>query len=113
VGDVLPLAVYALLGSSRHLSVGPGVHHGAADRDGGRAAAAGDPGRYAALAAIPGRRDGLLFLVARVVRLGFVADLFSKPILAGYLAGVALIMMIGQLGKTTGVPVDGDGITGS
>jgi high affinity sulfate transporter 1 len=37
-----------------------------------------------------------------------VADLLSKPILVGYLAGVAVIMIVGQLGKITGVPVEGD-----
>src|SRR4029453_10389679 len=41
-------------------------------------------------------------------RLGFVADPLSRPILVGYLAGVALIMIVGQLGKLTGVPVHGD-----
>ena len=41
-------------------------------------------------------------------RLGFVADLLSATVLVGYMAGVAVIMIVGQLGKLTGVPVDGD-----
>jgi len=44
----------------------------------------------------------------RKLRLGFVADLLSQPILVGYMAGVAIIMIIGQLEKISGVPVDGD-----
>jgi high affinity sulfate transporter 1 len=71
--------------------------------------AGGDPGRYAVLAAGLAVLTGLLCLVAWAIRLGFVADLLSKPILAGYMAGVALIMIVGQLEKTTGVPVNGPG----
>ena len=51
---------------------------------------------------------GLLAVAAWALRLGFVADLLSQPILVGYLAGVAVIMIVGQLGKVTGVPVSGD-----
>jgi SulP family sulfate permease len=72
--------------------------------------AAGDPGRYAALAGALAVVVGLLALVAYAARLGFVADLLSKPVLVGYMAGVAVTMIVGQLGKLTGVPVDGDGI---
>jgi high affinity sulfate transporter 1 len=71
--------------------------------------AGGDPALYAALAATLAAVTGLLCLVAWAARLGFVADLLSKPILVGYMAGVALIMIAGQLEKVTGVPVDGGG----
>ena len=47
-------------------------------------------------------------MLGRLARLGFLADLLSRPVLVGYLAGIALIMISGQLGKITGVPVDGD-----
>src|SRR5438094_79385 len=66
------------------------------------------PGRYAVLAAALAVVVGLLCVLAFVARLGFVADLLSKPILVGYMAGVAVIMIIGQLGKITGVPVRGE-----
>jgi SulP family sulfate permease len=46
------------------------------------------------------------------MRLGFLADLLSRPILVGYLAGVAVLMIVGQLGKLTGVPVSGDSVAG-
>ena len=42
------------------------------------------------------------------MRLGFLADLLSRPVLVGYMAGVAVIMIGSQLGKVTGVPVEGD-----
>ena len=74
--------------------------------------AAGDPARYAALAALLALLVGLLAVVAWLVRLGFVADLLSRPVLVGYLAGVALIMMAGQLGRLTGVRVTGESFIG-
>ena len=50
---------------------------------------------------------GLLAVVAWLVRLGFVADLLSRPVLVGYLAGVSVVMISGQLARLTGVPVAG------
>lgn len=69
--------------------------------------AAGDPGRYGALAAALALVVGGICLVARAVRLGFLAELFSRPVLVGYMAGVAAVMIVSQLGQVTGVPVDG------
>ena len=105
-----PLALYVLFGSSRHLSVGP--ESTTALMTGAVVAplAGGDAVRHAVLAAALAVMVGLLCLVAFAARLGFVADLLSKPILVGYLAGVAVTMIVGQLGKLTGVPVAGDGI---
>ena len=48
-------------------------------------------------------------LAAWLLRLGFVADLLSRPVLIGYMAGVAALMISGQLSKLTGVPVHGEG----
>jgi SulP family sulfate permease len=71
--------------------------------------AAGDPARYASLAATLAILTGALCLCGRILRLGFLADLLSKPVLVGYMAGVALIMIVGQLEKVSGVPVSGEG----
>ena len=46
------------------------------------------------------------FLLARALRLGWVADYFSRPVLIGYLHGVAVVLVISQLGKLLGVPVE-------
>jgi SulP family sulfate permease len=105
---ILPsLGIYALLGSSRQLSVGPESTTALMSATVVAPLAAGDPARYAALAAALAVVVGLLAVGAWAVRLGFVADLLSQPILVGYLAGVAIIMIVGQLGKVTGVPVEG------
>jgi high affinity sulfate transporter 1 len=107
-----PLVLYAFLGSSRHLSVGPESTTALMTVAVVAPLAGGNPSRYAALAAALAVVVGLLCLMAFAARLGFLAELLSKPILVGYLAGVAVTMIVGQLGKLTGVPVTGDGIPG-
>jgi high affinity sulfate transporter 1 len=69
--------------------------------------AAGSSARYAELAATLALIVGLMGLAAGLLRLGLVADLLSRPVLVGYMAGVALIMIAGQLGRVTGVTVTG------
>jgi SulP family sulfate permease len=103
-----PLAVYALLGSSRQLSIGPESTSALMTAVVLMPIAAGDPVRYAALASTLALLVGALCLLGRLAGLGFLADLLSKPVLVGYMAGVAVIMISGQLGKITGVEVDGD-----
>jgi sulfate permease, SulP family len=101
------MAIYAILGSSRQLSVGPESTTSLMTASVVAPLAAGDSGRYAALAAALAIVVGLVAFVAWVARLGFVADLLSHPVLVGYMAGVALIMISGQLDTITGVPVEG------
>ena len=103
-----PLACYALLGSSRLVSLGPESTTALMTAVAIGPLAAGNPARYAALAATLALLVGLLAMVAWLVRLGFLADLLSRPVLVGYLAGVALIMIAGQLGRLTGVQVTGE-----
>src|SRR5262244_2198419 len=92
---VAALPVYALFGSSRQLSVGPESTTALMTAAAVGPLAAGDPGRYAALAA------ALALLVGGLCLLGSLGRL-------GYLAGVALIMIVSQLGKVTRVAVHGD-----
>jgi high affinity sulfate transporter 1 len=107
---ILPaLGVYAVLGSSRLLSVGPESTTALMTATVVGPLAGGDADRYAVLAATLAVVVGVLFAVAWLARLGFVADLLSRPVLIGYLAGVALIMMVDQLSKLTGVAVEGEG----
>jgi high affinity sulfate transporter 1 len=102
-----PLVIYAVLGSSRLVSVGPESTTALMTAVAIGPIAAGDPARYASLAASLAFVVGVLALVAWVARLGFLADLLSRPILVGYLAGVALIMIAGQLGRVSDVTVTG------
>ena len=103
-----PLACYAVLGSSRLVSLGPESTTALMTAVAVGPLAAGDPARYAELATALALLVAALAVLAWLVRLGFVADLLSRPVVAGYLAGVALIMVSGQLGRLTGVPVRGE-----
>lgn len=105
-----PLAVYVLFGTSRQLSVGPESTTALLTAVALAPLALGDPGRYAALAAVLALLVGALCLVGAAGRLGVLADLLSKPVLVGYLTGTAVIMIVGQLGRVSGVPVDGESI---
>jgi len=101
------LVVYAALGSSRSLSMGPESTTALMTAVAIGPLAAGNPARYAALAASLALLVGALSVCAGLARLGFVADLLSRPVLVGYLTGVALIMIAGQLGRVTGAPASG------
>ncbi len=68
----------------------------------------GDPARYAALAAGLTLVVGAIRLLGGLVRAGSLADLLSQPVLVGYMAGIAVTMIVGQLSAVTGVPVEGD-----
>ena len=101
------LVIYAVLGSSRSLSLGPESTTALMTAAAIGPLAAGNSSRYAALAGSLALLVGLMALAAGTLRLGVLADLLSRPVVAGYLAGVALIMIAGQLGAATGVPVAG------
>jgi high affinity sulfate transporter 1 len=102
------LVIYAVLGSSSSLSLGPEATTALMTAIAIGPLAAGDPARYATLAATLALLAGAMAVAAWAARLGFLADLLSRPVLVGYLAGVALIMIAGQLGTATGVPVTGE-----
>ena len=101
------LIVYALLGSSRSLSMGPEATTALMTLVAIKPLAAGHPVQYAKLASTLALITGLMAVAAWLLRLGFFADLLSRPVLVGYLAGVALIMIGDQLRRVTGVPVRG------
>jgi SulP family sulfate permease len=105
---VASLAVYALLGSSPQLSVGPESTTALMTAAALAGLAQGQPSRYAALAAALAGLVAVICLVARLARLGFLADLLSRPVLVGYMAGVAVLMVLSQLGRMTGLTVEGE-----
>ncbi len=105
---LVPLAVYAVLGSSRQLSVGPESTTALMTATALAPLAAGDPGRYAVFAAAAALLVGGVCFLAGLIRLGVIAELLSRPVLIGYMSGVAAIMISGQLSKVTGVPVEGE-----
>jgi high affinity sulfate transporter 1 len=102
------LPVYAVVGTSRHLGVGPEPGTAILAATGVGAIAGSDPGRYIALMAALALAVGAVCLIAAVLRLGFIADVLSKPVLVGYITGVGLTLLSSQLEKLTGVPIDAD-----
>lgn len=105
---LVPMGVYALLGSSRQLSVGPESTTALMTATALAPLVVGDPARYAAMAAMLALLVGAICLAAGLCGLGFLADLLSRPVLVGYMTGVAVIMISGQLDKVSGVEVTGD-----
>lgn len=104
-----PMLTYAVLGTSRQLSVGPesttalmtavAIVTLAGEVDGQRRA------EVAALLALA---CGVVFAVARLARLGFLANLLSKPVLVGYLAGIGILMVVSQYPTLTRLSIAGD-----
>src|SRR6201995_3606152 len=104
---VLPMAVFAILGSSRHLVV-------AADSATAAILAAALAGlavpgsqRYVQLAGLAALLTGGLLLLARLTRLGFLANFLSRTVLVGFLVGVGLQVAAGQLPAMLGVTAAG------
>ena len=108
---MVSLLVYALLGTSRHLSVGPtsataallassvaGVVVMAASTD------LTDPRIYQTYASAFVLVTGIAFLVAGIARLGFITQFLSKPVMDGFVVGLAIFVAVGQLNKLFGVP---------
>ncbi|WP_284228153.1 SulP family inorganic anion transporter [Mycobacterium antarcticum] len=103
-----PLVLYAVLGSSRQLSVGPESTTALMTAAVLGPLALGDPSRYAHYAATLAVFVGVICLIAALLRLGFLSNLLSRPVLVGYLTGIAIVMIASQLGKMTGVATSGD-----
>src|SRR4030095_13487264 len=110
--SILCLVAYAVFGPSRILVLGP-------DSSPGRVTAAavlpsagahGHPQRAVALASMLALLVGVMTVLAGVAKLGFVADLLSKPTQIGYMNGLALTIFVGQLPKLFGFSVDADGL---
>ncbi len=102
-----PLVLYALLGTCRQLTVGPSSAVAAFSAAAVAPFAGGDAGRFIALSALLALLAGGILLVAGIARLGFVAEFFAKPVLTGFVGGMALVIAVGQAGKLLGVESGG------
>ncbi|HIK14697.1 MAG TPA: hypothetical protein IGS53_05305 [Leptolyngbyaceae cyanobacterium M33_DOE_097] len=107
-----PILIYALLGSSPQLSVGPESTTAVMTAAAIAPIAASSGSDYASLCSVLALLVGLICWIGAFARLGFLANLLSKPILIGYMAGIALLMIIGQLGKISGIPIEAGSLLG-
>jgi sulfate permease, SulP family len=108
---IAPVLIYAFLSSTPRTVVGP---EGTVALVTGAAVAplaGGDPAKWVLLVSMLAIMTGIVFLVARVARIGWMADYLSQAVLVGYIAGVAVVLIIGQIGKLTGIPsADGNAL---
>ncbi|KAA0118343.1 SulP family inorganic anion transporter [Mycolicibacterium sp. P9-22] len=99
------LLIYAILGSSRQLSIGPESTTALMTASALAVVVAdGDPAKYIACAAALTLLVGLICCLAGVLRLGFLAGLLSRPVLVGYMTGIAIAMVVSQLYTFLGLP---------
>src|ERR1700728_1613933 len=112
--SILCLLGYAAFGPSRILVLGPDSSLGPmiAATILPLMAAKGDAKRAVALASILAIMVAAIMILASVAKLGFIADLISKPTMIGYMNGLALTILIGQLPKLLGFKVEADGLIG-
>ena len=108
--SILPLVAYALFGTSRQLIVGPDAATCALVAATVAPLAGGDPALYLSLSVALAALAGLFCIGASFLRLGALADFLSKPILVGFLNGISLYILAGQLGKLFGFPIEAQGI---
>lgn len=106
---IVPTIVYALVVSSRQVVASPDAAAAAlvASSIGGLAAAGSAD--YATLALAQAIISGILFLLLAVFKLGFLANFLSKPILVGFVGGLALDILVSQIAKMLGVRIDSGG----
>ena len=104
--SILPLVAYALFGTSRQLIVGPDAATCALVAAAVAPLAAGDPEQYLSVSIALAGLAGLICIGASFLRLGAIADFLSKPILVGFLNGVSLHIVVGQLGALFGFSIE-------
>jgi len=106
----VPMVVYALLGSSRVLSVSSTTTLAILTATQlGLVVSDGDPGRLVSATAMLTTLVGAMLVLARVMRLGFVANFISTPVLTGFKAGIGLVIVLDQVPKLLGIHIDKHG----
>ena len=108
--SILPLLAYAIFGTSRQLIIGPDAATCALITAAVTPLAAGNQETYESLSVTLAFLAGLFCIAASFVKLGALADFLSKPILVGFLNGIALSIILGQIGKVFGYPISAGGI---
>ena len=102
----IPMVIYALLGSSRVLSVSSTTTLGIlAGTQLGLVVPDGDPTKLVTATATLTALVGVMLLLARLMRLGFVANFISAPVLTGFKAGIGLVIVLDQMPKLLGIHI--------
>lgn len=107
---LIPMALFAFFGSSRHLVVGADSATAAILASSLVGVAATGSAEYVALTSLIALMAGALLIIARAVRLGFLADFLSRTVLVGFLTGVGIQVSIGELPRLLGIDAGGHGM---
>jgi high affinity sulfate transporter 1 len=107
--SILPLVAYAFFGTSRQLIMAPDAATCALVAATIAPLAGNDPQRYISLTMVLTVLAGILCIGGGIARLGFLTTFLARPILTGYLNGIALSIISGQLGKLFGFPLQSKG----
>ncbi len=106
---IVPVVAYVAFCSSKHLVVGADSATAAILAAGLGSLAVAGSHEYVRLAGMVAVLTGVLLVIARLLRLGFLADFLSRTLLVGFLAGVGVQVACGQLPEVLGVPVHAHG----
>jgi len=106
---LLPVLVFAIFGASRHLVVGADSATAAILAAGLAGLATQDTPQYVALAGALAILAAIFLILARLIRLGFLANFLAKSVLIGFLTGVGIQVALGQVGGMLGVQTQGRG----
>ena len=101
---LLPMTLFALFGSSRHLVVGADSATAAIMAAGITGMATSGSAEWLALAEVLAFLSAGFLLIARIVRLGFLADFLSRTVLVGFLSGVGVQVALGEISNMLGLP---------
>ena len=107
---IVPLVMYAIVGPSRILVLGPDSSLAPLIAATVLPLAAGSEEEAVALAGLLAVFSGVLCLLAGLARFGFLTDLLSKPVRYGYMNGIALTVLVSQLPKLFGFSIDAEGL---
>jgi high affinity sulfate transporter 1 len=105
---ILPLIAYALFGSSRQLIIGPDASMATLVAVSVAPLSGGDIGRMTAMVCVLAILIGLICILASLLRLGFIADFLAKPVITGFMHGLAIVIIVGQLPKVLQVSGGGE-----
>jgi len=107
---LIPMGLYALFGSSRHLVVGADSATAAMLAAGLSGLAVSGSAEYVALAGLLAIMAAVLLIIARIVGLGLLADFLSRTVLVGFLTGVGIQVALGEILRLLGIPSAGSDI---
>ncbi|MCU0630652.1 MAG: SulP family inorganic anion transporter [Methanoregulaceae archaeon] len=107
---LLPMAVFAIFGSSKHLVVGADSATAAITATVLVTMAVPESPQYIALAGMVALLAAFFLIISRILKLGFIADFLSRAVLIGFLTGVGIQVALGQVPGMFGVPNEGTGL---